>query len=164
MMVLWLPGARRALSNAVMLKQVQIPAGHTQGNCIQWSWRYPRSSSWKEDNCPTLGAINLIPTRVLVLSQCIEIDQKSDKKFKQEFNGTPATARGVRTSNMFFCLLTAKLSSDETFFIYFMTENYERANPGLCRNLGKYTYGLSKKKKKMVGIEANSMCFNIINK
>lgn len=26
---------------------------------------------------------------------------------------------------MFLCLLTAKLPSDETFFIYFMTENYE---------------------------------------
>ena len=55
---------------------------------------------------------------------------------------------------MFFCLLTAKLSSDETFFIYFMTEKIMKSQSWFVQKLGKiHLWIKQKKKKKMVGMK-----------
>ena len=41
--------------------------------------------------------IKLLPTRVLGFLRLIEIDQRSDKKFRQDFTGAPVAAGGSET-------------------------------------------------------------------
>ena len=48
--------------------------------------------------------MSLIPTRVLGLSQSIEIDQRPDKKFRQGSVGPLLQQEGARTNNSFPCL------------------------------------------------------------
>ena len=55
----------------------------------------------ERDNCPRLGAINLILTRVLGLPQSIEIDERPDKKFRQGFLGALLQQQGARTKYRF---------------------------------------------------------------
>ena len=58
--------------------------------------------------------------------------------------------RGVKTSNMFFCLLTAKLSSDDTFFTYFMTEKIMKSQSWFVQKLRKIHLWI---KQKIVGMK-----------
>ena len=56
--------------------------------------------------------IGVFPSRVLGLSQSIEIDQRADKKFRQGFTGAPAAAVGSKNRNRLPCLLPVEGGSE----------------------------------------------------
>ena len=71
--------------------ETRVSVGHLSpaGKCVQWPGG-AQILSLEADNCPMLGTVSLILTRILGLPQSIKIDQRLDKELKQVFTGAPA--------------------------------------------------------------------------
>ena len=66
---------------------------HPRGSCVQRPGG-AQICSLEADNCPMLGTVSLILTKILGLPQSIKIDQRLDKELKQVFTGAPAAGDG----------------------------------------------------------------------